>query len=363
MDGPPVPTFVEHDTGPKKQIGDRMKEYEAPFGTIKIDPTLPYVVRCDGHHFSTFMRGFDKPHDIRIHRAMLLTAHDMVFHFSGCVCGFTCSDEITLIFPASKSTEPEPEEPEVERKKKKAPQNAENQGRLVKTVSLLAGYASSAFYRNLLNILHEDAEKNINLIRFVNKTVPHFDARAFNVPFDYEVINNVKWRHLFDYRRNSISGLAQKHFKSKELHGLHGEQMMEKLKSEKGIDWHDMPGWYKWGAFVKKQKYATTAWVGKSQGHEVPVEIPVIKHRTVTRVFEMSRKHSPEDDQFIFTPFITDEEFDVAKGFNLCERDEVFQQKKEIETPPEHAEQEPLTFTPAVADSQPTPAPPKEEAK
>lgn len=146
MDGPPVPTFVEHDTGPKKQIGDRMKEYEAPFGTIKvgcrwilltsqIDPTLPYVVRCDGHHFSTFMRGFDKPHDIRIHRvghplwfkffetpqAMLLTAHDMVFHFSGCVCGFTCSDEITLIFPASKSTEPEPEEPEVERKKKKAP--------------------------------------------------------------------------------------------------------------------------------------------------------------------------------------------------------------------------------------------------
>lgn len=72
-----------------------------------------------------------------------------------------------------------------------------------------------------------------------------------------------------DYRRNSIAGLAQKNFSTKALHGLHGGQMIEKLIKEKNIDWNEMPGWYKWGAFVKLQKYETLVWVKGRKGEGV----------------------------------------------------------------------------------------------
>lgn len=73
-----------------------MKEYEATFGSLtvcagsnlyspQIDPTKPYIVRCDGHHFSRFMRSFDKPNDERVHKAMLYTTHDLVRQFGVCL--------------------------------------------------------------------------------------------------------------------------------------------------------------------------------------------------------------------------------------------------------------------------------------
>jgi len=45
-------------------LGTRMKEYEA-VTNIKIDPTKPYIIRLDGHKFSSFTGPFKKPADIR----------------------------------------------------------------------------------------------------------------------------------------------------------------------------------------------------------------------------------------------------------------------------------------------------------
>jgi hypothetical protein len=67
--------------------------------------------------------------------------------------------------------------------------------------------------------------------------------------------NNVYWRARYDYRRNSIAGLAQHHFAHKELQGLSTTQQLAKLLGEKSIDWNDCPAWYKFGTLVKRESY------------------------------------------------------------------------------------------------------------
>ena len=59
-------------------LGDQMKRYEVETCDAVVDRSRPVVVRLDGHCFSTFTRGFDRPYDMRIHRAMVATATDLL---------------------------------------------------------------------------------------------------------------------------------------------------------------------------------------------------------------------------------------------------------------------------------------------
>jgi tRNA(His) 5'-end guanylyltransferase len=275
-----------------------MKSYEEPTNKFSIDPTKPYVVRLDGHHFSRFLSAFNKPNDIRIHRAMAKTTQDLVFHFKPST-GFTCSDEITLVFPVldPNNITPPP-----------------FSGRIVKICTLMAGMASTAFYKHHISEL-TDSE---NLLRHVQKTLPHFDARVFSVPENYELINNILWRHAFDYRRNSIAGLAQRNFSYKVLHGLHSDQLLAKLL-EKGINWHNCDPWYKWGAFVKLEKYQVLVWIGKKQGIEVPVQKEVTKIRPVIIIRELQKKYNTDDEQFILSPYVVSPDAPIVVGEEINE--------------------------------------------
>jgi len=252
------------------QLGDRMKEYEGSTNSFSLDDKKPYIVRLDGHHFSKFLRAFNKPNDERIHRVMVRTTQELVIRFKPSIA-FTCSDEITLVFP-------------VDDEQKKV-LNMPFGGRIVKICTIMSGVASSCFYKHII----EETKEHPNLLRHVEKTLPHFDARAFNVPENYELVNNIKWRHLFDYRRNSISGLAHRHYGSKAIHGLHSDQLIAKLL-EKGIDWNLCENWYKWGAFVKLEKYRTLVWIGKNEGKTEPIQKEVTKNRTITILREMQKK-------------------------------------------------------------------------
>lgn len=66
--------------GPKMSLATRMKNYE-DHAEFKIDPSAPFVIRCDGHSFSTFTRGFKKPFDEVISGAMIATTEDLVQQF------------------------------------------------------------------------------------------------------------------------------------------------------------------------------------------------------------------------------------------------------------------------------------------
>jgi len=45
-------------------LGDRMKSYEKPTAMV-LDPSKPFIIRIDGHKFSSYTRPFNKPFDDR----------------------------------------------------------------------------------------------------------------------------------------------------------------------------------------------------------------------------------------------------------------------------------------------------------
>ena len=49
----------------QRLLGDQMKGFEADTCSSVVDVSIPVVVRLDGHCFSTFTRGFDRPYDMR----------------------------------------------------------------------------------------------------------------------------------------------------------------------------------------------------------------------------------------------------------------------------------------------------------
>ena len=72
-----------------------------------------------------------------------------------------------------------------------------------------------------------------------------FDGRVFTIPKE-EVCNYFVARQT-DASRNSIYMAAFAHFSHKELQGLNGSQLQDKLFNEKGINWNDLPTFEKRG--------------------------------------------------------------------------------------------------------------------
>ncbi|MDY8021941.1 hypothetical protein UYY96_04995 [Paenibacillus polymyxa] len=69
-----------------------------------------------------------------------------------------------------------------------------------------------------------------------------------------EVTNYFLWRQQ-DATKNSISMVAQAHFRHTEIEGLNGSQLQDKLFVEKGLNWNDLPVWQKRGICITKQQY------------------------------------------------------------------------------------------------------------
>jgi len=208
---------------------------------------------------------------------MVATTCDLVAQFRA-ASGFTCSDEITLIFPLQK----------IETGEEKT--QLEFGGKVQKLTTLTAGYASMCFYKHLTREKYEQDEQQ--LLDHIEKHGPHFDARVFNVPTNAEIVNNLMWRSLHDYRRNSISSLAQCHFSQKALNGKNTDQQMELLLT-KGLDWHAQPIWYKYGTFAKKERF------------EIETQLPdgkmimATRSKLVAKDIEMSKTYTKEQEDWI----------------------------------------------------------------
>jgi len=317
-----------------QHLDDRMKEYEKGY-KILVDPNRPYIIRLDGHRFSKFVKPFKKPYDERIHNAMVRTSTELLSVF-GATTAFTCSDEITLVFPAvvsapgeeivEKSNDPiaqaiitkksskkkqqesstEAEEDQKDQKKD-ASENPQAKvlfgGRIQKIVSYTAALASVSFLSHLKEEQYDPATDQ-RLIDALAKSHAYFDSRVFSLPNNGEVLNNVLWRHKFDYRRNSISGLARYHFTPQQLHGLHsGDQIAKML--EKGIDWHSQPAWYKWGTFIKKQLYTL-----ESKNPKTGEPVTAIRTRTVRKSFDLE-KFSQENIYLLLSKYYPETDTNV----------------------------------------------------
>jgi tRNA(His) guanylyltransferase len=263
------------------KLGDRFKQYEKQFEAY-IDPTKPWIMRLDGHKFSSFTRKFKKPYDERISQAMIATAEDLLTTFHP-TAAFTCSDEITLVWPAALPAESEIIEKETEEERARRETLAKRDphtlliyaGKVSKITSLAAGYASTCFNIHL-RALHYDPETEAQLVQHLATSRPYFDARVHNVPNNVEVYNNVLWRSGYDYRRNSIAGLAQFHFPHQQLQGKNTTEMLQMLK-EKGVDWNECPDWYKFGTCLKKESFSTEVTTPKGE------KVQCRRNRIITR--------------------------------------------------------------------------------
>ena len=205
-------------------LGDRMKDYEQMEAGRRAMPRLPVIARLDGRNFSAFTQSLKRPYDERLSTLMSEVAMYLVEEAEA-VCGYTQSDEITLVFDDEKP--------------------AFFEGKLAKMNSVLAAMASVRFNRLLPTHLPDKADRS-----------PVFDCRVWTVPNRSEATNAVLWRE-FDATRNSVQMAARSVYSHKQCHKKNNKDLQEMLH-QKGINWNDYPAFFKRGVYVMKRRVLKT---------------------------------------------------------------------------------------------------------
>lgn len=208
-------------------FGDRMKLYEQTEAGRKVMPLVPVCARLDGRGFSKFTRGLNRPFDVGMSRAMVLTTMYLVEETNARV-GFTQSDEISLVF-YSDSMDSE----------------IFFDGKIQKMTSVLASMATAKFN----SLLAEHLPSKVGQL-------PVFDCRVWSVPNQTEAANTLLWREK-DATKNSISMAAQHFYSHKQLDGKSSSEKQEML-FQKGVNWNDYPDFFKRGTFVQRRKRLVT---------------------------------------------------------------------------------------------------------
>jgi len=203
------------------KFGDRMKGYEDSY-RIKLPKRMPIIVRIDGKAFHSYTRGMKKPFDEDLTNAMWETCKYLTQNVMGCKIAYHQSDEISLLLTNYDKLTTE----------------SWFDNNLQKIVSIASSLATAKF-------------NEIMLEKYPEKQLALFDARAWVLPQD-EVCNYFLWRQQ-DATKNSISMVAQANFPHKQLQGLNGKQMQDKLMLEKDINWNDLDIWKKRGVCIIKE--------------------------------------------------------------------------------------------------------------
>lgn len=198
-------------------LAPRMKLYEEA-SQILLPRRLPMIIRVDGRAFSRLTSHAGKPWDPRVRLAMESAARWLLGDIQGAKFAYCQSDEISVLATDYDALNSEP-------------WFGKN---LQKIVSIAAATAATGF--NMAQV-----QTGIALATF--------DARAFVLP-QAEVCNYFIWRQR-DCTRNSVQGLAQAHFSHRQLQGLTGSQLQEKLWQERGVNWNDCEPWQKRGWCVR----------------------------------------------------------------------------------------------------------------
>lgn len=205
----------------KDNLGDRMKGYENAFRT-HLPKRMPVILRIDGKAFHSFTKGLEKPFSRFLAVCFWETTKYVAKEMMGTKIAYHQSDEVSfLLTNYSKLTTESWFD--------------NNLQKMVSVVSSLFTYKFNEFIKG-----HIDKPAL-------------FDCRAFVLPKE-EVVNYFIWRQQ-DATKNSISMVAQANFPHKQLQGLNGKQMQEKLWQEKDINWNDLPTWQKRGVCVTKVEY------------------------------------------------------------------------------------------------------------
>lgn len=263
------------------ELGKRMKEFYEQVPKTRLVRRMPVAIRIDGKAFHSFTRGFEKPFDEVLGRAMRETMKYLCENIQGCVLGYTQSDEITLILIDYK----------------KLTSSAWFDYEVQKMCSIAASMATMAFNRvfkeevnawfgeQTVPISESIAQRYSLYMEKIDKGAM-FDARVFNIPKE-EVANLIYWRQL-DATRNSIQMVGQANFSHSELQNKSCNQIQEMLFQERDINWNDFPTHLKRGSCCVKSDVSVTFATEHEDGSvttsaverphwEIDLEIPIFK--------------------------------------------------------------------------------------
>lgn len=176
------------------KLGESIKKWEKEYESRRVLPIEPLLVRIDGKSFSRYTKRFQKPFSKEFAALMISTARSLCELYKPDIA-YVQSDEISFCF---------------------LPKNSYRfehifGGRTTKVASVFAGYASSFFTREIVNMGIDG--------------YPHFDGRAFTCiesnlgSWRHEVALYFLWRHK-DATRNGIQQYAQSIFSQKQLQGV-----------------------------------------------------------------------------------------------------------------------------------------------
>ena len=257
------------------ELGKRMKEFYEQVPKTRLVRRTPVAIRIDGKAFHTFTRGFEKPFDEVLGKAMRETMKYLCENIQGCVLGYTQSDEITLILIDYK----------------KLTSSAWFDYEVQKMCSIAASMATMAFnrvFKEEVNAwfgeqtvpISESVAQRYSLYMEKIEKGAMFDTRCFNIPKE-EVANLIYWRQL-DATRNSIQMVGQANFSHSELQNKSCNQIQDMLFQERDINWNDFPTHLKRGSCcvkkdiqderfdIKDGAYPRATWV-------IDTEIPIFK--------------------------------------------------------------------------------------
>ena len=258
-------------------LGNRMKENYENRSKTYLTRRTPVIIRLDGKAWHSFTRGFKRPYDVILHKAMNDTLKYLCENIQGCKFGYTQSDEISLLLTDFDTLTTD----------------AWFGYSVQKMCSIAASMATMHFNRiftELVDEYNEALDDNSGtldefaycgaLLKAVNKGAM-FDARCFNIPED-EVVNCFVWRQQ-DATRNAIQMLGQCNFSHKELQGKSCNEIQDMLMTQKGINFNDMPVVFKRGVCCVKN--ADGKW-------EIDTECPIFTqdreyiNRTMVKSYE-----------------------------------------------------------------------------
>lgn len=243
-----------------------MKAYEARETERTFFPMLPIYARLDGRGFSKFTRGMHRPYDERMSMAMIDTAKHLVKE-TGALMGYTQSDEISLVWMVPVYDE------------KGHEKGTFFEGKVQKLVSVCASLATSAFTKAVTT--SEDPDFRKFAVR-----MPHFDARVIQLPSEIEAANMFLWRETDAYK-NAVSMAAQHHFSHKSLQGVGRPVMLDRLKSEAGVEFEDYHAFFKRGSFLRRVVYQrphTADEMARIPAHKRPVVDELVTRSEVRRI-------------------------------------------------------------------------------
>jgi len=226
----------------------------------------PVIIRLDGKTFHSYTKGLNRPFDDGLIEDMKLTTLYLCQEIQGAVCGYTQSDEISILVIDYNNLN----------------SDAWFDYNVQKITSISASMATAKFnqLRTRRAMLESNSEfydefkmdykiasidlkdkgkfdhklRSLQLIlkTFNDVKLANFDSRCFNIP--KEEVNNYFVARQRDAVKNSIAMVAQSMYSTKELHQKNGNDMQEMI-FQKGQNWNDLPYEKKRGTFVIKNTY------------------------------------------------------------------------------------------------------------